>query len=271
MNTIIMPRTGNRVRVISVDDTRPELNGKTGRVVGRYSDRRPLVIFDDGPACTARDDGSWAITEWERIDPAIGDRVIAISIPGGADYNGQIGTVTEVQSDGLVVAEFKSIQKPDDSESLAFWEWAPVDGESEDSTPVAIYTQEDMDKYEAQINELRTRRNQWIHDFNVVTEALVEEAKRRGWCSEYEEFVDGVQSRLQVGSMPAREQEYEVTWTETYTVTVSRSGTYTAQSEEDAIEVAKQEDTADRYMLKDAIDCGAFSFDDDEDYEASEV
>lgn len=267
MNTISMPTTGNRVLITDMPGGLHTT--KIGYIApGRYSSNQPYCRI---PGIEGPHEGNWVINAWDRIDPAIGDRVIAITIPGGADYNGQIGTVTEVQSDGLVVAEFKSIQKPDDSESLAFWEWAPVDGDNEDPTPVAIYTQDDIDKYEAQINDLRANRNQWVHDFNVVTEALVEEAKRRGWCGEYEEFVDGVQSRLNVGSMPAREQEYEVTWTETYTVTVSRSGTYMADSEESAISMARDDDAADRYLLKDAIDCGAFEYEDSDDYEASEV
>ena len=61
-----------------------------------------------------------------------------------------------------------------------------------------------------------------------------------------------------------------MTWTETFTVTVNRSGTYTASDEDAAMEIAKEEETADSYQLRDAIDNGNYSFEESDDFEASE-
>lgn len=48
----------------------------------------------------------------------------------------------------------------------------------------------------------------------MIGEALIEEAQRRGWCSEYDDFVEKLNDRLPLGyELPTREREFEVTLT----------------------------------------------------------
>ena len=106
---------------------------------------------------------------------------------------------------------------------------------------------------------------------SIIGGRLIEEANNRGWCSDYDRIIENVNSEVASGwELPVRNAQYEVTWTESYTVTVYRSATFTASDEDDAIEIAHNEETADRYALRDAIDNGNYTFDEADDYEASQ-
>ncbi len=41
-------------------------------------------------------------------------------------------------------------------------------------------------------------------DIQIIGEALIAEAKERGWCSDYDDFVDGVNNDLKRSSLPTR-------------------------------------------------------------------
>lgn len=104
----------------------------------------------------------------------------------------------------------------------------------------------------------------------IIGGRLINEANNRGWCSDYDRIIEDVNSEVASGwELPARNAEYEVTWTESFTVTVHRSATITARDEDDAIEIAQEYDTADRSMLREAISNGNYSHDESDDYEAS--
>ena len=106
---------------------------------------------------------------------------------------------------------------------------------------------------------------------SIIGGRLIEEANNRGWCSDYDRIIENVNSEVASGwELPKRNNEFTVTWTETFTVTVNRSGTYTASDEDAAMEIAKEEETADSYQLRDAIDNGNYSFEEADDYEASQ-
>lgn len=106
---------------------------------------------------------------------------------------------------------------------------------------------------------------------SIIGGRLIEEANNRGWCSDYDRIIENVNSEVASGwELPKRNSEFTVTWTETFTVTVKRSGTYTASDEDAAMEIAQEEETADRYQLRDAIDNGNYSFEESDDFEASE-
>lgn len=49
-------------------------------------------------------------------------------------------------------------------------------------------------------------------DVRKISEALMAEADARGWCDDYDKFVDGLNNRLVVG-LEQREHEYEVSAT----------------------------------------------------------
>lgn len=86
-----------------------------------------------------------------------------------------------------------------------------------------------------------------------IGQAFIDEADKRGWCSEADEFIDRVNEGLP-GSyqMPTRDREYEVEWTETVRVEVSRSVIVRARNEEEARENAP--DLADRIDNSEIID-----------------
>lgn len=120
---------GNRVRVLGGFGIPDQIIGQTAVVVGTYDINEPFVVMDDPnmPTYGGRNDGSWVIREWERIDPTIGDTVTAVDVPGREDYNGKTAKVTDIQSDGCILGEFQSIQKPDDTEMFGFYEWKPIE------------------------------------------------------------------------------------------------------------------------------------------------
>ena len=116
--------------------------------------------------------------------------------------------------------------------------------------------------------------NQQAYDaIRIIGERLLREAEDRGWCAEFDKIIDEVNLALPDRfALPTRVKEYELTWTETYTVTVHRSATYTASDEGSAIEMARsEEDGVTRDDLRDAISNGDYEYEDsNEDYEASE-
>jgi hypothetical protein len=58
--------------------------------------------------------------------PAVGQRIIAVTVPGATDYNGKECTVTHAEP-GYIRGEFQSISKPDDTMNFGFREWKPLD------------------------------------------------------------------------------------------------------------------------------------------------
>lgn len=101
----------------------------------------------------------------------------------------------------------------------------------------------------------------------MIGERLIDESNNRGWCSEFDEFIDQANSNLPGWlQLPSREREYEVTWTETYYVTVNRSTTVNARDAEHACELVGDMGLcgeADDYEMKTAINCGNYEFSDD--------
>lgn len=184
----------------------------------------------------------------------VGQTVKAVEVPGMPEYNGQIVTVTQVMGDGRAYAEFRSITKPDDTERLYFIQWEPVeDGDtltvsSPEGREAAL--QADVDRLTRELEAIRSQRDAavgradtYASDFDVVGTSLMEEAERRGWCSEYDEFVDTVNGKTQRLELPSREREVNIEWEETYTVTVRRTGTamLTAGYDSDDIERAARD------------------------------
>lgn len=116
-------------------------------------------------------------------------------------------------------------------------------------------------------------RQEAIQAIQAIGDRLITESNDRNWCSEFDEIIDNVNDSLPGWlKLPLREREYEVTWTETYYVTVSRSETVTARNEEHAVELIEDAGNASEYDLRDAISYGNYEFsDDNSDYEATEV
>ena len=120
--------------------------------------------------------------------------------------------------------------------------------------------------------QLTESREHHRADVAHVGQALLEKAEYKGWCDEFDTFVDETNTGMHV-DLPVRDYEFEVTWNETYTVTVERSTTVRAHNYDDAIEAAQDEDTgeADSGDLVAAVRNGSYSFDGETDnYEASQ-
>ena len=73
-------------------------------------------------------------------------------------------------------------------------------------------------------------------DIEIIGDALMAEAEARGWCDDYDKFVDRLNRQLRY-ELPTRTREYKVT--ATYTVTVSTI--VEATSEENAKAAAEDE------------------------------
>lgn len=133
---------------------------------------------------------------------------------------------------------------------------------------------------EARAADAWMNRNDTIHRqaneaIGIIGERLLEEAEKRGWCSEFDEIIDEVNAKLPAPfQLPVRERDFNVSWTETYTITVQRSATVTARNEDQACDLASEMycGEADEYEMRDAISYGNYEFsDDNSDYEAEEA
>lgn len=72
-------------------------------------------------------------------------------------------------------------------------------------------------------------------DVRIISEELIKEANERGWCNEYDKFVDRINNRL-VQTLETREKEYVVS--ATYLLKVST--TITARDIDDANDKAAE-------------------------------
>ena len=136
----------------------------------------------------------------------------------------------------------------------------------------ALYASE-ANHADAWVKKYDDVRNDAVRAIAMIGERLITESNDRNWCGEFDGIIDDVNSALPDWlQLPVREREYEVTWTETYYVTVSRSETVTARNEEHAVELIEDCGNASEYDLRDAISYGNYEFsDDNSDYEANEV
>ena len=108
-----------------------------------------------------------------------------------------------------------------------------------------------------------------------IGDRLIQEAENRGWCDDFDRFVESVNNELPNRFMlPTRQHEYEVTWTEIVTVTVDRSVTVTATNPDDAIEYAREIDEgASNNEIIEAIRYGGWetNYDSEDNYEVTEI
>ena len=181
------------------------------------------------------------------VPPAVGARVRAYEIPGVTGYEGQEVVVTEVNG-SVAFAEFKSLQKPDDTVLLGFnaYEVVPVEAvqpvrPSQETALIGEMRDEitalkgKITELEADTSRMRSRINSYYEDIDTIGRLLMEEAERRGWCADYDDFVEAVNGNLTVAELPVRQQDYEIVVRGTATVSWSRNVTVTAKNEEEAI------------------------------------
>jgi hypothetical protein len=121
-----------------------------------------------------------------------------------------------------------------------------------------------------------TSRAQAFDAIDMIGQRLLEESEKRGWCSEFDEIIDEVNSSMPGPfELPTRVKEYNVCWSETYTVTVHRSTTVSARDYDQACEIAAESDeyaSAGDYEMREALGMGNYEFSDDNgDFEAEEA
>lgn len=119
-------------------------------------------------------------------------------------------------------------------------------------------------------------REEAMRAIAMIGERLIQESNDRNWCSEFDELIDSANGNLPGWlQLPIRERDYEVNWSETYTVTVHRSTTVTARNEEHACELVGDMELvgeADEYEMRSAISNGDYEcHDDNGDFEACEA
>jgi hypothetical protein len=219
------------------------------------------------------------VTEWV---PSVGDRV---RITG---YLGDRGIIDCVAAEGTV-------------QSVEFGVWMvhsvlyghqasgpgyvfPLDGTPAEATPdgaalLAAAEQQTVAEMKAEIERLTNRvevlqkrynevDNQFETSIGIIGERMVKEASDRGWCSEFNTIVREVNRLLPSYELVGCDAEYTVEWYDVYEVRVPRSATFTAADAEDAISQAQDDDGADTYGIKDAIDNGGYDWQRGEDYSA---
>lgn len=166
----------------------------------------------------------------------VGSLVKAYDIPAYSQYDGTVVTITATYegsdaSDGRPYyrAEFPSQQKPDDTLSLAFYRAEPVqDGETltvsrgerrlgreeivvpEDCPPFYADLIERLSNDIAEvklraesrmgrINDLERSVAQGHDAVNMLGADILREAEYRGWCSEFDEFIDRYNEKCPAG------------------------------------------------------------------------
>lgn len=129
-------------------------------------------------------------------------------------------------------------------------------------------------QYTSVSDSLATRDKQFMDSIDIISERLLSEAENRGWCSEYDDIVQDINSALPLYEMETREREYTVSWTETYVIRVDRSETYTAKNPEEAEDQARDEFEANTEEVIQEVRNGNYERSDDSwsiDYEVEAV
>lgn len=139
----------------------------------------------------------------------------------------------------------------------------------------ALYASE-ANHVDAWVKRYDTARDEAQRAIAMIGDRLIQESNARSWCSEFDELIDDANGNLPGWlQLPTREREYEVSWTETYTVSVRRCTTVTARNEEAACDLVSDMEIigeADDYDMREALSCGDYEFaGDNSDFEAEEA
>lgn len=294
--TITMPAVGQRVVATNVASV-PHANNRmcVVREVCNSDIQADFMAYTDGDVTYPAT--SWFVSDWI----AVGDSVIASDIPSFQHLSGQEVVVTNIDThegrpyyramfkDGecendlcfYSATKVASTEPPATAEKTVGASSITIPANVTPSELEAIIERLSNDLAEAntrsssrqtRIEELQRIVDNAHRCMDIIGDRLISESNDRDWCSEFDRIIDEVNGQLPSPfCLPVRNKDYEVTWTETYTVTVSRTETYTARDEDDAIAQAKQEDTVGSSEIIEAVREHNFSFDDDDNYEASEV
>ena len=210
----------------------------------------------------------------------------------GVLATGQNVTVTKVNKevDGKISAVYAEFSRGSYVVEYHFTEWQtldqttflPVEHPFDKLTPeelkaslIAVQKQyfDEQAKNVAMEKEFSEFKDAAYKLRDVVGERLIEESNEREWCVEFDQIIEKINKELRWDlQLPTRENTYNVTYMEEFSVTVERNMEITAASEEDAIEQARNNyDCADSYEIREAVDSGNWTFIQADDYEAEAV
>ena len=99
--------------------------------------------------------------------------------------------------------------------------------------------------------ELRMSQQRHYKDIERIGEALIAEADRRGWCHEYDQFVEALNVAL-YHDLPLRTREYVVS----HVIELTREITVQAASYEDAVTFAEEDED---YDIEDGLENGKWT------------
>ena len=208
--------------------------------------------------------------------PAIGDKLIALHVPGWSTFNGQVFTVTGVDSTSPIRAYGEFMSEDGRTETLYVEKWVPESTINNDSRVVDLTAQVDQLKQELRdakyaYDELFSKTET---DFENFSESLNEQARYRNWCDEFDQIIESVNSRL-IGPhrLTKRESDFEVEWVTRIEIDVPRSALIRGYDEEEALEKAQEldDDDLDAENIVDQIRSGNYQIANSCDYSASEV
>ena len=191
-----------------------------------------------------------------RVLPTVGDRV---TYTGTAmeHLSGRVGTVSI--DDGSEMPLFIRGLYADNADRGI---WATYGDATllEDEAPSQVETvtkadyerlQQELDRANERVEELRVRAGKWERDFDRLANAVMNEAERRDWCSDFEDFEDRVDEELEIGVMPRREREWDVEVNVEGTLRISTTVSVTASSQEAANEMVNE--NMDEYVNADEL------------------
>lgn len=197
--------------------------------------------------------------------PTTGKRVRIYDIDVHSDYEGHEAIADEPSIDATMWwAEVKSIQKPDDTVKVRFASYEQIATEPEPDIDalklaVAALTAE-KERLERDLSAVINRAGTYASDFEIVGDLLMQEAENRGWCDEYDEFVDAANEKTSLLELPTREQDYEVEVEGTATIGWSRTVTVRARSIENAIFMVKDDPSSHFDMDEAALEAVQYGY-----------
>lgn len=119
-----------------------------------------------------------------------------------------------------------------------------------DTTVELHISPDEATRLRMEINQWQTRHRNLSNEYEAfrtrVRDAIIGYAKDQGLCTE------GTNEFLTDLGLDPIEQKFKVTWKETYTVTIERTGYVDADSEESAVELV--EDDPEQYADDDGTD-----------------
>lgn len=142
-----------------------------------------------------------------------------------------------------IMGEVKSLQKPDDTEQVIFpsspnhqslaWRFlALAVGDIELANRHVMF--HEFHRLNQRLDLVKTEKSEWKNDLDLLGELLRDEAENRGWCEEYDTFVDHYNMKSKHAFIEPRVNDYEVEVTMEFTIQVTTSVMTEAQNDADA-------------------------------------